>query len=126
MVQVLIVVDGAGAIGAGTLRGNVYMVDNEKYLGSWGQGESELHTLAIPGQVVCWRIEPIVSTEQVGIVHFEGPMVEKKVCVPVRAGTMDEPFWMGRTQGAFGRYEYRIRIDVGGIGFSLTAWLELQ
>jgi hypothetical protein len=55
--NVVTVVDLRKAVGAGTLDGALYMMDNG--LGSEGQGTAHLQTACKPGQVINWIIYPM-------------------------------------------------------------------
>lgn len=125
IISILIVVDCLGAAASGSLAGNVYMADTLKFLGSWNEGQCDLHTLTQTGQLVKWRVEPVSAGCQVSITGFGGQMTGKRVCVPVNTG-LDNEIWEGRIQADPGRYSYNVNLSVDGRAMSLSPWLEVQ
>lgn len=111
-VDILIVVDVIGALSAGTLQDNVYLVDTNNYLGSWQEGQSTLNTVCQDGQALTWSITPVDPATQVSISGFSGPMVDGKVCQPAQDPFAGNSVWNGvvETQGAFASYAYTVSV----------------
>lgn len=125
VISILIVVDCLGATASGNLAGNVYMADTLKFLGSWNEGQCDLHTLTQTGQLIKWRVEAVSPDSQVNITGFGGQMADKRICVPVNTG-MDKEIWEGRIQADPGRYSYTVNLSVDGKGMSFSPWLDVQ
>jgi len=83
-VNVLIAVDVEGALSSNDLGANVYMVDSNKYLGSGGEGTSELKTKLNIGDIIMWKVAAIDPGTSVQIDSFSGQAVEKKYIAPVQ------------------------------------------
>ena len=124
-IEILIVIDSAGALASGNLENNVYMVDTNQWLGSWNEGQCNLHTLCADQQLLCWRVEAISEDSEVSIADFNGTMIQDRVCVPRQAG---DGSWEGRveTQGGFGRYSYTATLAIDGNQLSFTPYVDVQ
>lgn len=125
IISVLIVVDCLGAVAANNLTGNVYMADTLKFLGSWNEGQCDLHTLTQTGQMIKWRVVPVSPDSQVSITGFGGQMVDQHICVPVNTG-IDNDLWEGRIQANPGRYNYAVNLSVDGKKMSFSPYVEVQ
>ncbi|MDF2381388.1 hypothetical protein JMG10_07930 [Nostoc ellipsosporum NOK] len=125
VISVLIVVDCAGAAATGNLAGNVYMADTLKFLGSWNEGQCDLHTLTQTGQLIKWRVVPVSPDSQVSIMGFGGQMLDQRVCVPQKTG-IDDDLWEGRVEAKPGRYNYDVQISVSGKSMRFSPWLEVE
>ncbi|HLP47530.1 MAG TPA: hypothetical protein VK469_16400, partial [Candidatus Kapabacteria bacterium] len=55
-VSVLVIVDVEGALANNDLQDNVYLVDNQNYMGSWQEGQCELVTACHDTQKIKWRV----------------------------------------------------------------------
>ncbi len=76
-VNVLIIVDVEGAQTSG-LQQNVYLVDTNKYMGSYNQGQVELVTVLEQGDTIIWSVAPIDPGTNVAIQNpggFTGPAI---------------------------------------------------
>ena len=73
-VNVLIIVDVEGAQTSG-LQQNVYLVDTNKYMGSYNQGQVELVTVLGQGDTIIWSVAPIKPGTNVAIQAFTGQAV---------------------------------------------------
>lgn len=126
-VDILIAVDVLGVATNGSLRENLYMVDTNKYLGSWDEGSCDLHTLCQDAQIINWRITSVNPDEDVSITGFSGDMIDKQVCIPKKTGDYD-PLWsaevLSRQQS--GRYAYTVDVSVDGRVFTFDPYLEIQ
>ncbi len=127
VVNVLIVVDALNAVASGKLADNVYLVDSNKYMGSWQQGKCELHTLCHDGYILSWRVEPIDPAAAVEIVKFEGELVENKICQPVRTGIDPDYYWQGRieSRGETGKYRYTVVLSINGKQLKFEPYVEV-
>jgi hypothetical protein len=127
-IEVLVVVDSVGALASGSLVNNVYVVDTNKFLGSWNEGQCDLHTLSQDQQSIRWSVVAISPDSEVAISSFDGDMLTKKVCVPVKTGTGTDVSWQGQveTQGGFGRFAYILHLSVEGTAMSFSPYLEVQ
>ncbi|RQO32563.1 hypothetical protein DBR32_02915 [Taibaiella sp. KBW10] len=126
-IDVLIIVDALGAVASGDLSGNVYLVDTNKYLGSWNEGQCELHTKCYDGQIIKWRVESISPDEDVNIVKFVGVMIDQKVCIPSQQGIQGDIYWEGRVQarGVTGPYQYACVLSIDGKQMTFDPFLEV-
>jgi hypothetical protein len=78
-VDVLIAVDVEGALASGDLQNNVYLVDTNKFLGSYTEGGSELVTVLGQGDTVVWSASPINPGNNVNINSFTGQAINVNV-----------------------------------------------
>jgi hypothetical protein len=128
-IDVLIIVDALGAVASGSLQNNVYLVDTNKYLGSWAEGQCELHTVCQDGQIINWRVVSVNPAPNVEIVGFTGQMIDQKICIPKKEGDpeMDE-FWQGRveTRGQSGEYQYSATLVIQGRQMTFDPALDVQ
>lgn len=124
-IEILIVVDTAGAISANNLQDNVYMIDSNQWLGSWREGSCQLHTVTESGQLIAWSVCAVSPDGQLNITGFSGQMVSQRVCVPQ---SIDDISWEGRieSRGATGRYPYTITLSIEGKSMSFSPFMEIQ
>lgn len=125
IIDVLIVVDCLGAAAGNNLVDNVYLADSLKFLGSWNEGQCDLHTLTETGQMIKWRVVPVSPDSTVAITGFGGQMVDQRICKPVQTG-IDEGVWEGRIQADPGRYTYNVNLSVDGKRMSFSPYIEVQ
>jgi len=125
--DVLIIVDALGASTSGNLQSNVYLVDSAKYLGSWNEGQCELHSKCYDGQIVKWKVVAIDSDSDVEIAQFTGQIIDQKICIPQQEGISGDTFWEGRveTQGANGSYQYSCVLTIDGKAMTFDPFLEV-
>lgn len=125
--DVLIIVDALGAVSSGDLSGNVYLVDTNKYLGSWNEGQCELHSKCYDGQIIKWRVESISPDEDVNIARFTGEMITQNVCTPSQQGIEGDIFWEGRVQarGVLKSYQYSCILSIDGKQMTFDPFLEV-
>lgn len=126
-IDILIAVDVAGALAAGTLQGSVYLVDSNQYLGSWQEGQSALNTVCQDGQLLCWSVAPIDPASQVEIAGFAGPLVDGGICRPAQDTLAGGGAWIGRveTQGAFASYAYTVNLAMSGRQLGFAAFVKV-
>lgn len=127
-IEILIIVDGAGALASGNLTNNVYLVDTNKYFGSWNEGQCELETACQDQQNIAWSVTPISQDNDVSITNFTGQMITSKICLPEQVGTESDPSWEGRieTQGATGTYQYSVVLDIDGKSMTFDPFLVVK
>lgn len=83
-VYVLIVVDVEGALTSNDLAQNVYMMDNQKYLGSGFEGTSELMTSLASGDAIVWTVRSVDPGNPVTLSALNGQAIKEKIVTPVR------------------------------------------
>lgn len=127
-IQILIVVDAAGAMRSGSLSSNTYMVDTNKWLGSWNEGKSDLHTLSQDGQILIWNIASVSEGNEVRIEGFSGQIIDQGICRPQKQGIDSDVFWGARvqTRGSGGRYNYVVQVSIEGRSFSFPSCLVVE
>jgi hypothetical protein len=125
---VLVVVDALGAQSSGNLMDNVYLVDTNRYLGSWQEGSDSLHTLCQDGQLIRWYAAGVSPVSQVAITGFSGPMTDNGICVPVQSGPAQGAYWTGRVEsrGSFASYPYVLNLAVAGQAMSFSPFLKVD
>lgn len=125
-IKIIIIVDALGTATSGSLLNNVYLIDTEKYLGSWNEGQCDLHTLTEDGQIIKWAVAAVSSDNQVAITGFSGQIIDQKVCVPSQQGISGDIFWEGMVEAQPGRYSYSVSLSIDGQSFSFDPYLEVQ
>ena len=120
--DILIIIDTLAVLATSNLMNNVYLVDTNKYLGSWQEGTDDLRTLCQDGQLLTWRVTSISPCNEVNISGFSGQMVSENICTPSQQGGTGDLYWEGRieTKGNFGLYQYTVEVSIDGryISFS--------
>ncbi len=126
-IDVAIVVDVEGALSSGSLMDNVYLADNNQYIGSWQQGTSDLHTVCQDGEVVGWWATPINPGTDVVVTGFSGAMVSSSACQPKEDVIAGNHSWAGRveTQGSVGSFTYTVNLSLGAKAMSFNATLKV-
>lgn len=127
-IEVLIIVDASGALASNNLTDNVYLVDTNKYMGSWNEGKCELHTVCHDQQNISWRVVPISEDNEVTITKFTGQMITDRVCLPEKVGTPSDAAWEGmvETQGQTGTYQYSAVLQIDGKNMTFDPFLEVK
>lgn len=127
VLDILIVVDTEGALSTNSLKDNVYMVDTNKFLGSWNQGSNNLVSICQDGQQVNWRVVSISTDNNSEITSMSGEMVSKKICIPKSTGSQGENSWQGivESKGDFGPYNYTIEISIDDKKMSFSSVLKI-
>jgi hypothetical protein len=125
--SILIVVDTEGALASGSLMNNVYIVDTNKYLGSWQEGTDSLHTVCQDGQTLNWRVTSVNNGNDVEISEFNGDMVTKQACVPAKLGLSIDVYWAGlvQTKGIFASYPYTITLSINDKTLSFSPFIKV-
>lgn len=122
--SVLIVVDSAGALASGGLKNNCYMVDTNRYLGSWREGSEELHTVCQDGQGIVWAVASVSPDTPIVISGFSGRMTEEGVCVPKR---LPDGSWLGQVQsrGVFASFPYSVTLAINQTEMRATCFIKV-
>lgn len=85
-INVLIIVDAAGALSSGSLQNNVYLIDTNKHDGSSGEGTAELYTACKStsqgGDTIVWAIASVDPGIEVSIDSFTGQMIDDNYLKP--------------------------------------------
>ncbi len=126
-INVLIVVDVEGALTSGSLQTNVYLVDTNKYMGSWGEGTDELTTTCHDGDVISWAVAPIDPNSNVEINSFTGTMVNEQICNPTKQGIEGAYTWEGRVEarGTTGSVQYSCVLSMDGHNYTFDPFLNI-
>ncbi|HAA58135.1 MAG TPA: hypothetical protein DCE42_25455 [Myxococcales bacterium] len=126
-IDVLIVVDVEGAL-AGTLSENVYLIDTNKYFGSGSEGQEELRTACLDGQVIQWRIQPVAVSNDVEITGFTGQIISENICNPEKVTALGETYWTSRveTQGKSKTYQYSVNVTADGKAMTFDPFLVVK
>lgn len=126
-IYIAIVVDVEGALASGSLMDNVYLADNNQYIGSWQQGTSDLHTVCQDGELVGWWATPVDPGTDAVITGFSGTMVSDRICQPAENTIAGDHSWSGRveTQGSVGSFPYTVTLSLGGQALSFDATLKV-
>lgn len=138
IINVLVVVDTEGTTTSGSLNGNIYMIDTNKYCGSTGEAGSELTTVCHDTQTIQWQvvaIDPNADVEIVSFVGFKqwspygGGVSGSPVCNPKPLQTGSDPYWQGtvETLGVTGNtYQYSINLSIEGKTYTYDPFLNVQ
>lgn len=104
--------------------GNCYMVDTNHYVGSWKEGEEELHTVCEEHQTIAWAATGVSPSSDVGIVGFSGAMVEQGVCVPVQS---EDSTWTGvvDSRGVVDGFAYTVTVSVNGCTLPANCFIKV-
>ncbi|QGT81372.1 hypothetical protein [Pseudomonas coronafaciens] len=127
--NVLIVVDVEGATTSGDLGSNVYLIDSSKYFGSGQEGQDELVTACVDGQIIIWSITPVNPGDDAQISGFTGQMVDSGVCSPKQVTIQPgETAWSGRveSQGKTGNFQYTCNLSFEGKVMSFDPFLNVK
>jgi len=126
-IDVLVVVDALGAAVQG-LHDNVYMIDSQKYCGSYNQGQAELVTSCVPWQRINWHLITVSPSNDAKIAGFTGQMVDQKICTPKERGTPSNKYWNGQVppRAAKGKYQYSIVVNIDGKDYSFDPFIDVK
>lgn len=132
---IAVLIDVEAALRAGSLHGHAYLVDNNRFMGSTGQGSEQLTTTIVGTQIMNWLStgldisgqQPFPLIEKIG-----GEAVDKQIMVPL---LFDSPaldgglgLWWGASVDANvpGRYSYTLYFDIGGRKMELLSSIDVQ
>jgi len=127
-INVLIVVDVEGALASGNLDSNVYLVDTNKFFGSYGEGQEELVTSCTDGQIIIWSVTPINPGDDAEITGFTGQIISSGICKPQQITPVPGVVaWSGRveSQGATAQYQYSCTLSFDGKQMSFDPFLKV-
>lgn len=117
-VNVLIVVDVEGALASGNLSSNVYLVDTNKYMGSYNEGQTELVTVLAVGDMVIWSVAPIDPGTSVAIQSFSGAAIGQQVTpvfMPLTGSWGSKFSAVPPTSGTQFQYSVNLQFEGGAI-----------
>lgn len=132
---IIVMIDVEAALAAQTLHGNTYLIDNNRFMGSTGEGTEQMTTKVVGNQIMNWLVsgidisgtQPFPVLENVG-----GAAVDQQIMVPQ---LFDSPalganrgFWWGATvdANAAGTYGYTLFFDIAGTKMQFVAALDVQ
>lgn len=95
-VDILVIVDVEQALIDNSLTKNLYMVDTNRYFGSYGESSMELTTKCKNNDILKWRVESIAPGNDVEInkfIHTFGP----QICNP--QSESENSYWQGTVNG---------------------------
>jgi len=109
--DVLVVVDSLGALTSGSLQDNVYLIDTNKYLGSWSEGQCELATTVKDTQQIVWRVTGVRPDVDVKINKFTGEAIPGLIN-PKKTGEGAGLCWEGTVEarGDYRKYQYSMEL----------------
>ncbi len=113
-VFIIVIVDVEGALSSNDLNSNVYAVDSVGYMGTYGEGTSDLSSKVSSGQIVQWSIVPVQPNGVVSISGFGGPAVDQGVITPCQevGGSYGSEFKSVADSGT--QYQYVVVLDFEG------------
>ncbi len=133
-VDVLIVVDTEGAITSGNLGANVYLMDNQGYLGVGREGITELVTPVANADVVNFSVAPVQAGGVVAIdSFFSNPgNYDHKAAIPKYLDPEKNPVtgeWSSEfksTDASGTKYQYSVRLIFQGHVMAFDPYLKLK
>lgn len=127
-INVLIVVDVEGALASNDLGSNVYLIDTNKFFGSGQEGQQELITSCLDGQIVVWSVTAVNPGDDVELAGFTGQMITQEICNPKQATLVTgQSVWAGRVEshGATQKYQYSCTLSFDGKAMSFDPYLNV-
>ena len=128
VIPILVVVDAVGLATSGSVNGNVYIFDNEGYLGEQ-EGGTELSTQCSNSDILQWSIVAIQTDANVGIANFNGQAINDSIINPQLVTISDNPYWSSRVQlgaNAAGTYQYSFDIVVNNTHYAFDPFLVIS
>jgi hypothetical protein len=128
---IIVAVDTQAALAQGSLKGHIYMVDNNKHAGSTGQGTADLVTHIDGTQIMNWLVTglnffpgaPGVTLENIG-----GEAVLESIMVPQQFESPElgpgRGLWWGGTVDSNQdgkQFSYRLDLKIGETMMSHTS-----
>lgn len=122
-VNIVVLVDVTGALASGTLKQNIYLVDNKKLEGSVDEGTGSLKTIVENGDTVVWNILSIECETYVTITDI---IFENDFCKPheERFEGSDVTYWIGKVKSNSqdkDLHNYKLKIKVGSCDKELVS-----
>jgi hypothetical protein len=132
---IIVLIDVEAALAANSLQGHAYLVDDNRHMGSTGQGTGNLTTVVVGCQIVNWLIagidlsgtQPFPALEAIG-----GDAVAMQIMIPQ---LFDSPaldgsrglWWGGTVDAAIpGIYKYTLHVNIAGTRLSLEAAVDVR
>lgn len=125
-VNVLIAIDVGLALSQQNLNSCVYMVDTNGYIGSNGEGGSELQTTCVNGQTIIWTAVSIDPNLPVTISGFSSnndgnyPPAYPSMISPQRYPESGGTVWGGTVNQANNNAQYSVSLAVGDNGTPMS------
>lgn len=132
---IVVLIDVEAARKAKSLQGNTYLIDNNRFMGSTGEGSEQLCTTIVGNQIMNWLASGIdVSGQQPFpvLVGIGGEAVDKQIMVPQ---LFDSPaldgslgLWWGATVDAnvAGKYSYTLYFDIAGERMEFVSSIDVR
>jgi hypothetical protein len=113
-VDVLIVVDVEGALASQNLQNNVYLIDTNKFMGSYNEGGAELYTKVSNGQTVTWSVAPVDPNTSAVISSFTGQAITQNIISPIAqaGGSWSSEAFLPNPTGQ--QYQYSVVLGFEG------------
>lgn len=95
---IMTLVDVVGALADGSLKNNIYLMDNNKEYGSSEEGTDILNTKVSKGDTVIWNVTPFEPEAYTEITDI---IISDDICRPVkrRYEGSDITYWIGKVSG---------------------------
>ncbi len=129
---IVVAVDAVGALATGTLSGNIWLVDGNRYRGSTGEGSEQLETAVEGAQIMNWLVAPLDGTMAVALESIGGEAVEREIMVAHQYESPElgegKGYWWGAMVDATrpGRYSYNLELDVQGTKMVFTSYVRVK
>ncbi|MYM94138.1 hypothetical protein [Duganella vulcania] len=116
-VNILIAIDVGQALSQQNLDNCVYMMDTNRYLGSNGAGNDELHTVCLNGQRLVWTVVSIDPNLPVAIGGFSSnghyPAAYPNMINPKSVADTSGTVWGANVNEANTNAQYSVNLLVG-------------
>lgn len=113
-------VDTLGALAQDAMQNNVYYIDNNRLLGSDGEGTDHLATACKPGDIILWTVESMEPEAYAAIDDIVIDSAYVSVEPAYFAGS-DVVYWHGVVKKKVAKLEYQVRYLLGTKAEPLTA-----
>ncbi|HEY5508057.1 MAG TPA: hypothetical protein VIK29_05235 [Paludibacter sp.] len=127
-IVIIAAVDIIGILASNTLKGNIYLFDNNRLIGSSGEGTENLKTKITfkPNEnvVLVWNIMPLEPESFAGISQITAD--EKYIKIArLKYPSSDIVYWKGTTIKPFDHLKYKLSITVGTSGTEYSCDLDI-
>ena len=133
---IIVVIDIEAALDAGVLEGNTYLIDNNEWKGSTGEGTESLQTVIEGTQIMNWLIASIdIMNSKLPfpvLKRVSGEAVDMQIMVPVQFKSPElgggDGLWWSATVDAqvSGIYAYTLELDIGGVSMNFTSHVNVK
>lgn len=127
-IAILVALDTIGILASNTLKGNIYLFDNNKLMGSSGEGTENLKTkitfnqdeeVSLVWNVMSLECESFASISQI-VADEKYIKIER-----LRYPSSDVVYWKGSTIKRFDYLKYKLSIIVGTSGTEYSCDLDI-